>query len=108
MSMLNVQIYIQKIRHLLSGVIFRFLPNLLPRFGRNRNITPDNKCLIFCIYIYIYIYIYILLFGSHTNPIFITAFTILTSTQGHRVVCNEVGSQSQAKHLLGFEPVTFL
>ena len=28
MSMLNVQIYIQKIRHLLSGVIFRFLPNL--------------------------------------------------------------------------------
>ena len=28
MSMLNVQIYIKKIRHLLSGVIFRFLPNL--------------------------------------------------------------------------------
>ena len=26
--MFNVQIYIQKIRHLLSGVIFRFLPNL--------------------------------------------------------------------------------
>ena len=25
MSMLNVQIYIYKIRHLLSGVIFRFL-----------------------------------------------------------------------------------
>ena len=41
----------------------------LRRFGRNRNITPDNKCLIFYIYIwtlnidiqslYIYIYIYI-------------------------------------------------
>ena len=28
MSMFNVQIYIQKVRHLLSGVIFRFLPNL--------------------------------------------------------------------------------
>ena len=28
MSMLNVQIHIEKIRHLLSGVIFRFLPNL--------------------------------------------------------------------------------
>ena len=28
MSMLNFQIYIKKIRHLLSGVIFRFLPNL--------------------------------------------------------------------------------
>ena len=28
MSMLNVQIYIKKIRHLLSGVIFRFLQNL--------------------------------------------------------------------------------
>ena len=28
MSMLNVQIYIQKIRHLLSGVIFRLLPNI--------------------------------------------------------------------------------
>ena len=27
MSMFNVQIYISKIRHLLSGVIFRFLPN---------------------------------------------------------------------------------
>ena len=58
MSMLNVQIYIKKIRHLLSGVIFRFLPNLR-RFGRNRNITPDNKCLIFYIYIYIHNYIYI-------------------------------------------------
>ena len=60
MSMLNVQIYIKKIRHLLSGVIFRSLPNLpsLRRFGRNRNITPDNKCLILYIYIYIYIYIY--------------------------------------------------
>ena len=57
MSMLNVQIYIKKIRHLLSGVIFRFLPNLR-RFGRNRNITPDNKCLILYIYIYIYIYIH--------------------------------------------------
>ena len=28
MSMLNVQIHIERIRHLLSGVIFRFLPNL--------------------------------------------------------------------------------
>ena len=28
MSMFNVRIYISKIRHLLSGVIFRFLPNL--------------------------------------------------------------------------------
>ena len=29
MSMFNVQIiYISKIKHLLSGVIFRFLPNL--------------------------------------------------------------------------------
>ena len=28
MSMLNIQIYIKYIRHLLSGVIFRFLPNL--------------------------------------------------------------------------------
>ena len=28
MSMFNVQIYISKIRHLLSEVIFRFLPNL--------------------------------------------------------------------------------
>ena len=35
MSMFNVQIYIQKIRHL--------LPEDLRRFGRNRNITPDNK-----------------------------------------------------------------
>ena len=71
MSMLNVQIYIQKIRHLLSGVIFRFLPNLR-RFGRNRNITPDNKCLIFCIYIYVCIsytytytiYIYLKIFNK--------------------------------------------
>ena len=31
----------------------------LRRFGRNRNITPDNKCLTFYIYIYIYIYIHI-------------------------------------------------
>ena len=51
MSMLNVQIYKKKIRHLLSGVIFRFLPNL-----RTTEITPDNKCLIFYIYLYIYIY----------------------------------------------------
>ena len=29
------------------------------RFGRNRNITPDYKCLILYIYIYINIYIYI-------------------------------------------------
>ena len=29
------------------------------RFGRNRNITPDNKCLILYIYIYIYIYTHI-------------------------------------------------
>ena len=44
MSMSNVQIYIyKKIRHLLSGVIFRFL--------------LDNKCLIF-LYIYICISIY--------------------------------------------------
>ena len=28
MSMFNVQIYTSKIRHLLSGVIFQFLPNL--------------------------------------------------------------------------------
>ena len=33
MSMFNAQIYISKITHLLSGVIFRFLPNLR-RFGR--------------------------------------------------------------------------
>ena len=46
-----IYIYIYKIRHLLSGVIFRFLPNLR-RFGRNRNITPDNKYLIFYIYIW--------------------------------------------------------
>ena len=61
--MYYIYIYIYKIRHLLSGVIFRFLPNLqrlkgfkgllsLRRFGRNRNITPDNKCLIFYIYIF--------------------------------------------------------
>ena len=41
---------------------------MVRRFGRNRNITPDNKCLIFYIYIwtlnidiqslYIYIYMY--------------------------------------------------
>ena len=43
MSMLNVQIYIKKIRHLLSGVIFRFLPNIY-------------------IYIYIYIHIYIYIY----------------------------------------------
>ena len=52
MSMLNVQIYKKKIRHLLSGVIFRFLPNL-----RTTEITPDNKMSYF-LYIYIYIYIY--------------------------------------------------
>ena len=28
MSMFNVQIYISNIRHLLSGAVFRFLPNL--------------------------------------------------------------------------------
>ena len=37
MSMLNVQIYIKKIRHLLSGVIFRFLPNL-------RRLKPWSSC----------------------------------------------------------------
>ena len=31
----------------------------LRRFGRNRNITPDNICLILYIYIYIYIYMYV-------------------------------------------------
>ena len=30
----------------------------LRRFGRNRKINPDNKCLILYIYIYIYIYNY--------------------------------------------------
>ena len=66
------------------------------------------------IYVYIYIYIY-LLFGtplstlshylgdSHTNPIFITVFTILISTQDHRKVCNKIGSRSPAKHLVRFE-----
>ena len=34
----------------------------LRRFGRNRNITPDNKCLILYIYIYIYIYTYIYIY----------------------------------------------
>ena len=45
-------------------------PSKTQLFGRNRNITPDNKCLIFLyifghltltykVYIYIYIYIYI-------------------------------------------------
>ena len=38
MSMLNVQIYIYKIRHLLSGVIFRFLPNL-----RRLKLFEDSK-----------------------------------------------------------------
>ena len=51
MSMLNVQIYTKKIRHLLSGVIFRFLPNL-----RRLNV------LFFYIYRYMYIYIYIYLY----------------------------------------------
>ena len=44
MSMLNVQIYIKKIRHLLSGVTFRFLPNLrrlsLPKTERAKK-TPN-------------------------------------------------------------------
>ena len=55
-----MHIYIYKIRHLLSGVTFRFLPNLRrlnkkkkkKKKKRNRNITPDNKCLIFYIYIW--------------------------------------------------------
>ena len=47
MSMFNVQ---------MSYISVSSKPLSLRRFGRNRNITPDNKCLI---YIYIYIYIYI-------------------------------------------------
>ena len=51
MSMLNVQIYIKKIRHLLSGVIFRFLPNL-------RNFLYIYIYIyIICIYMYVYIYV---------------------------------------------------
>ena len=34
----------------------------LRRFGRNRNITPDNICLILYMYIYIYIYIYMYIY----------------------------------------------
>ena len=53
MSMFNVQIYISKIRHLLSGVIFRFLPNL-----RRYNVYIYTYMYIY-VYIHIYIYIYI-------------------------------------------------
>ena len=43
MSMLNVQIHIEKIRHLLSGVIFRFLPNL-------HNDTINTMCTVSLVY----------------------------------------------------------
>ena len=58
MSMLNVQIYIKKNKTFIirSYISVSSKPSkTLRRFGRNRNITPDNKCLIFFIYIYIYI-----------------------------------------------------
>ena len=54
-----------KIRHLLltSYISVSSKPSKifegLRRFGRNQNITRENKCHIFDIHIYIYIYIYI-------------------------------------------------
>ena len=44
-SMFNVQIYISKIRHSLSGVIFRFLPNLrrLNKIMKSVKSTNLNK-----------------------------------------------------------------
>ena len=56
MSMLNVQICIYKIRHLLSGVIFRFLLRLIRYiyiYIYAHTYTHTHT------YIYIYIYIYI-------------------------------------------------
>ena len=43
---------------------------------------------------------------SLTNSIVITAFELLWP-KGHQEPCNEVGSLSLAKWLVGFEPVTF-
>ena len=37
------------------------------RFGRNRNITPDNKCLILYIYLYIYIHIHIYIYSNNND-----------------------------------------
>ena len=62
MSMLNVQIYIKKIRHLLSGVIFRFLLYIVIYF--TKFVFKTIFCLCntlpygFQFYIYIYIYIF--------------------------------------------------
>ena len=47
------------IRSYISVSVSSKKPLSLRRFGRNRNITPDYKCLILYIFIYIYIYIYI-------------------------------------------------
>ena len=60
--MFNVQIYISKIRHLLSGVIFRFLPNrnlVIYIYKIPRGSYPDIYIIYTYMYIYIYIYIYI-------------------------------------------------
>ena len=51
--------YIYIVFRFVLFTLFIFLLSLR-RFGRNRKINPDNKCLILYIYIYIYIYITIM------------------------------------------------
>ena len=74
MSMLNVQIYMyikNKTFIIRSYISVSSKPSKTQlsfrRFGRNRNITPDNKRLIF-IYIYIFVFfIYCNIVAAHTH-----------------------------------------
>ena len=62
---------------------------MVRRSGRNRNITPDNKCLIFYIYIWtlnidiqsLYIYIYIYIYILYIYILYIYSYDIQFARQ---------------------------